>query len=146
MKVEKLGAGAAGPLAELEAAAFEHPWSAASLRAELEKEGSVALAIRGADGSLEAAALFSTVAGEAELLRIATRPTARRRGLGRRLLEDGLARLAAAGIAAVFLEVEEGNQPARELYHALGFEESGRRLAYYRNGAAAVLYRLRAVR
>jgi [ribosomal protein S18]-alanine N-acetyltransferase len=140
MKVERLGTGEAGLLAELESAAFEHPWSAASLRAELDKEGSLALAIRGADGGLEAAALFSTVAGEAELLRIATRPEARRRGHGRRLLEDGLARLAAAGIAAVFLEVAESNAPARSLYRAMRFEENGRRPAYYRDGTAAVLY------
>lgn len=140
MIVEELGPGDAGLLAELESAAFEHPWSEAALAAEAQKAGSLALAIRAAEGRLEAAALFSTVADEAELLRIATRPASRRRGHGRLLLEAGLDRLAAAGIAAVFLEVAESNAPARALYRAMGFEEKGRRPAYYRDGSAAILY------
>ena len=130
----------AAQLAELEAAAFDFPWSEADLAAELAKPGAFALGHR-ADGRLEAAALFSTVLDEAELLRIATRPEARRRGHGRALLAEGLGRLAAAGIRSVHLEVEEGNLPARLLYAELGFEEIGRRPAYYRSGAAAVLYR-----
>lgn len=140
MKLEELGPEHAALLAELESAAFEHAWSVAAVAAELAKEGSLALAIRSPGGRLEAAALFSTVADEAELLRVATRPDARRRGHGRRLLEAGLVRLAATGVGAVFLEVAEGNLAARSLYQALGFEERGRRPAYYRDGAAAVIY------
>jgi ribosomal-protein-alanine N-acetyltransferase len=140
MKIEELGPFDAALLAELEAEAFENPWGEAALRSELAKEGSLAIAIRSPDGPLEAAALFATVADEAELLRVATRPDCRRCGHGRRLLEAGFARLAGAGIAAVFLEVAEGNSAARSLYHALGFEEKGRRPAYYRDGAAALIY------
>jgi len=39
---------------------------------------------------------------------------------------------AARGIAAVFLEVRDSNQRARELYASRGFEEVGRRRRYYR--------------
>jgi ribosomal-protein-alanine N-acetyltransferase len=46
----------------------------------------------------------------------------------------------------VFLEVDEGNIPARKLYARAGFRDVGRREAYYsnqrgRNAAALVLRR-----
>lgn len=140
---EELGPGDAAPLAELERAAFDPPWSEQGLAAELAKEGAFALAIRSAAGGAElaAAALFSTVLGEAELLRVATRPAARRRGLAAALLAEAFERLGRAGIATVFLEVDEGNAPARTLYQKLGFAEVGRRPGYYRGGADAILYR-----
>lgn len=142
MKVEKLGKENSLLLAELEKAAFEHPWSQQSLDAELAKEGSLALGLTGPDGQkLAAYVLFGSVLDEAELLRIATHPEARRQGHARILLAEGLDRLQLAGIREVFLEVEEKNQPARQLYEAFGFEQQGRRPAYYPNGAAAILYR-----
>lgn len=142
MKDQKLGKEDSPLLAELEKAAFEHPWSQGSLEAELEKEGSLALGCRGSETpKLEAYVLFSQVLDEAELLRIATHPEARRKGHARMLLAEGLGQLHQAGIREVFLEVEENNQPARQLYEAFGFEPSGRRPAYYPSGAAAILYR-----
>ena len=142
MKTQKLGKEDSLLLAELEKAAFEHPWSQGSLEAELEKEGSLALGHRGSDTpKLEAYVLFSRVLDEAELLRIATHPEARRKGHARILLAEGLGQLHQAGIREVFLEVEENNHPARQLYEAFGFEPSGRRPAYYPSGAAAILYR-----
>lgn len=71
-------------------------------------------------------------AGEAEVLTLAVDPGHRRRGIGRRLLDRHLATLAAAGVGALFLEVEDGNAAARALYAAAGFTEVGRRESYYR--------------
>jgi len=136
----ELGPQDAAALAELESQAFENAWSERDLESELRKPGALALAIK-KQNVLAAAALFSTVLDEAELLRIATRPESRRQGFGKALLETGLTRLAATGILSVYLEVEEGNTAARRLYESLSFEENGRRPAYYKNGAAAVLYR-----
>lgn len=42
----------------------------------------------------------------------------------------------------VWLEVHELNLPALNLYKRLGFRQVGRRLRYYRDGAAAVLLSL----
>lgn len=142
MKAEKLGKEDSLLLAELEKAAFEHPWSQGSLEAELEKEGSLALGCRGSETpKLAAYVLFSRVLDEAELLRIATHPEARRKGHARSLLAEGLDQLHQAGIREVFLEVEENNHPARQLYELFGFDQQGRRPAYYPSGAAAILYR-----
>jgi [ribosomal protein S18]-alanine N-acetyltransferase len=68
---------------------------------------------------------------EWELENVAVRPSARRRGLGRALVER-LLQLAREGSAArIFLEVRESNTPARRLYSQLGFLETGRRSDYY---------------
>ena len=47
------------------------------------------------------------------------------------------------GVEAAFLEVRESNHGARALYRALGFEETQKRRAFYRNPVEdAVLMRL----
>jgi [ribosomal protein S18]-alanine N-acetyltransferase len=71
-------------------------------------------------------------ADEGEILNLAVSPECRGRGVGRDLVEQVLARLGEAGVAAVYLEVRESNAVARRLYHHLGFQEVGRRAGYYR--------------
>jgi ribosomal-protein-alanine N-acetyltransferase len=78
--------------------------------------------------------------GEAELLRIAVAPEARRRGLARRLMEASETFLQGAGIDRLFLEVRTANLPARSLYEALGWRAQRIRKAYYQDGEDAVLY------
>jgi ribosomal-protein-alanine N-acetyltransferase len=53
------------------------------------------------------------------------------------LLELHLRRLAGVGCRAVFLEVDESNEPARRLYRRAGFREIGRRDSYYQRGTHA---------
>lgn len=142
MKPTRLGPADAARFAELEKAAFVHPWNEAQLEAELAKEGVFALGLEDGE-SLAAAILCGTVLDEAELLRIATLPGCRRRGLGERLLAAAFEALRESGSASLFLEVEEGNLPAVRLYQKQGFERVGRRPAYYPSGAAALLYRRR---
>ena len=79
-------------------------------------------------------------AGEAELLRIAVAPGARRQGLARHLLLASEAFLAATGITALFLEVRRANTSARALYEALGWRQQRVRKAYYPDGEDAVIY------
>jgi len=132
----------------LERAAFGEPWSRAQLDSHLAHPLALTLVAddedRTASGSdsppLGYAALL-LVAGEAELLRIATAPAARRRGVARGLLEAALAGLRERGIALCYLEVREDNTPAIVLYDSAGFARVGRRAGYYRDGTAALLYR-----
>ncbi|HEV8231054.1 MAG TPA: GNAT family N-acetyltransferase [Thermoanaerobaculia bacterium] len=64
-------------------------------------------------------------------------PSFRRRGLGRRLLESLLERLAAAGAVRAVLEVDVRNSGAIAFYRELGFGETGRIAGYYGPGRDA---------
>ena len=112
-------------LAAIHAGAFDHPWDAAAL-ADLLSQGGV-FGIAAPDGFI----LCRVVLDEAEILTLAVRPDARRRGLARRLTEAGGAMARSAGAERLFLEVAEDNVAARGLYADAGFVETGRRRAYY---------------
>lgn len=76
-------------------------------------------------------ALARTVAGEGELLLLATRPAMRHRGIGTALLRSVLADSRERGASVLHLEVRAGNEAVR-LYRAEGFEKVGERRGYYR--------------
>lgn len=76
-------------------------------------------------------ALYRGVADEAELLLIAVHPAARRKGIGRLLLDDFVKAAAEDGASSVHLEVREGN-PALAMYRRAGFGLAGRRRKYYK--------------
>ncbi len=113
-------------------ACFDMPWPASSWEAELSRAfATVTLACEGPD--VVAIACDWCVAGQGHLLRLATLPSARGRGVGRALLADVLARARAAACAEVWLEVGARNEAARRLYARAGFVEVARRRGYYRD-------------
>jgi ribosomal-protein-alanine N-acetyltransferase len=76
---------------------------------------------------------------EWEIENVVVLGTARRRGLGTRLLREFLELAGARGAREVFLEVRESNEAARNLYEKRAFVEVGRRTDYYRNPAEDAL-------
>jgi [ribosomal protein S18]-alanine N-acetyltransferase len=62
--------------------------------------------------------------GRAHLGRIIVRPSGRRRGLGRALVQTLLARVEATGLTLVTLNVYRDNAAARMLYSGLGFQRA----------------------
>ena len=127
-------------LVALEEACFDDPWSPAQLAAELRLPGSLVLVAVDAAGGASGYASFRSVAGEAELLRVAAAPGDRRRGVARALLRSGYPRLLATGAEQLHLEVEQSNRPAVRLYESEGFHRIGRRTGYYGPGRDALLY------
>lgn len=85
--------------------------------------------------------ILSNVAGQSEILTVATANSARRQGLAKQLLSGTISELKTGGTQEVFLEVAEDNLGAIALYRALGFQPIGRRPAYYRrpDGRVAAL-------
>jgi len=81
--------------------------------------------------ALRAYCLFSRVLDEAELLRIAVAPQARRQGVAQRLLAQAQSALERDGICRFHLEVRQSNQPAQQLYRALDWQLTGMRAGYY---------------
>src|SRR5262249_30829286 len=82
-----------------------------------------------------------TAVDEAEILSVAVASAHRARGLAGRLLELHMRRLAGLGVRALFLDVDENNEPARKLSRRAGFREVGKREGYYQPGAAALVLR-----
>jgi ribosomal-protein-alanine N-acetyltransferase len=120
----------AAAIAALHAASFNRGWSEEEVERLLLDRHIVAH--RAMIGARPAGFIMSRlVQGEAEILSVAIEPARRRRGVGRRLLDLHLRRLAGLGARVVFLEVDEGNIAARELYRRFGFSEAARREGYY---------------
>jgi ribosomal-protein-alanine N-acetyltransferase len=107
------------------AMAPDRGWSAAEFGALLDSAHVFA------PGDARAFALGRAVAGEAELLMLATDPLHRRQGLARACLAAFEEEARARGATTAFLEVAEDNAAARALYAAAGWIERGRRPAYY---------------
>jgi [ribosomal protein S18]-alanine N-acetyltransferase len=78
-------------------------------------------------------ALARIVSDEAELLLLAVRRGAQRRGIGQVLLDRFAESAAAKGARQLHLEVRDGN-PAIRLYRDNGYREVGRRRNYYSGG------------
>ena len=112
-------------LARIHAEAFGSPWTAEAFADLLGQAG--VLVLGDADGFI----LIRVVMDEAEILTLAVRPSARRRGLGAALTRAGAAAAASLGAERLFLEVAEDNDAARSLYEGRGFQVIGRRSGYY---------------
>lgn len=121
----KTGAPDMNRLAAIHAEAFATPWSEAELDALAAQLG--VLVVAEDDGFI----MLRVVLDEAEILTLAVRPAARRRGVGARLTGRGALEAARAGARRIFLEVAEDNSAALALYARAGFVPTGRRKGYY---------------
>jgi [ribosomal protein S18]-alanine N-acetyltransferase len=135
--IRPIGPAAATDCARLHAASFAHPWSVAEFESLLAAANAIGDGALSGRSRLIGFALSRRAAGEAEVLSIAVAKPERGKGIGRVLMNTHLARLAAAGVTSVFLEVEPGNASAIALYEGLGFEMVGERRGYYRKPGAA---------
>lgn len=141
---------------ERECATAAH-WTEQQYRQALDREGSarlllVAEASRLPSSRSEVKSVAPTdmlgfliarhLAPEWELENIVVAPAARRRGLGRGLLNALLSAARETNSDSVFLEVRESNAAARTLYEKAGFGQTGCRKSYYSNPREdAILYR-----
>lgn len=83
------------------------------------------------DGEDAGFALAREVAGDAELLLLATRQTAQRLGVGAALVRAVIAEARSRGAERLHLEVRAGNVAVR-LYRSEGFDKVGERKDYYK--------------
>jgi len=113
------------PLATIHAECFADAWSLQSLGALLSADNTIGLGLD--DGFI----LIRSAGSEAEILTLAVRSAARRRGLGAELITAGAQEAANRGAQAMFLEVGENNKAAQMLYSRMGFATVGRRKGYY---------------
>lgn len=73
----------------------------------------------------------STTTVESDIYMVVVDEDYKRQGIGQQLFQELIAYCTEEGLETIFLEVRESNLPAFNLYKSLGFEEIGRRRAYY---------------
>jgi len=120
----------AAVVAAIHAESFDNPWSTEELAKLMAMPGASTLLALEGDEPL-GFVLLRRAADEAEIISIGTRPFARRRGIAAKLIAQAAARLAALGVASLFIEAAGSNEAALALYAACGFIEAGRRRDYY---------------
>lgn len=139
-QIKKLTSGDASVTAAMEKKIFGTPWSETLVldtieKAEGEASSKLAYGAFGAwiDGALAGYLFSMSVAGEGELHRIAVDENYRKMGIAGKLMERFFSWLQECSADTAFLEVRAGNRAAVSLYKKYGFEEEGRRKAYYHN-------------
>jgi len=110
--------------------AFGEAWTASQCSGILILPG-VWMTLADLGGAPAGFTIARVVSDEAELLLLAVRDEARRRGVGRALLDAFCHDAARRGARRVHLEMREGNAAAA-MYRGAGFEQVGRRPNYYR--------------
>jgi tRNA threonylcarbamoyladenosine biosynthesis protein TsaB len=138
VRLRLAGAEEADALSALHGRCFDEPWSADFIARVIGRENSFALVAIDPEERPMGFAFVRQTADEAELLSIGVVASARRSGIGARLLAGVTDRVRSAGAACLFLEVAEDNIAARTLYARTGYAQTGRRKDYYDRGTERV--------
>jgi len=133
----------AAVMAAIHATCFARAWDETAMGQFIAGPGTLCLIASLADNPEATGLLVARkAADEAEILTFGVAPACRRMGLGRALLRTAIATLRASGTRRLFLEVEEGNAAALQLYRSLGAIPVGQRPGYYEHGADAAIFSL----
>lgn len=114
----------------IERASFSQPWSRDMFWVEVSENPCSRFFVAETAGGVVGYVGGWVVVDEMQVISLAVRPDARRRGLASRLLER-LFTSAGEGLARASLEVRRSNQAAIAMYGRFGFREAGVRIGYY---------------
>lgn len=117
-------------------------WRSARVLKNILAEDVLAVVARDESGGLLGFAFMHYGQRHAHLMLLAVSPRARRKGVGRRLVEWHLKCCRTAGLSEVILEVRATNHGGRTFYERLGFRELERVPRYYDGMEDAVRLRL----
>ena len=136
--IDDAGRADAAAMAEIHERSFTRSWSEEDISAMLTDDQSIGglVARRGSKDKARVAGfvLVRSAGDDAEILTVAVDPASRRRGFGRKLIEEAARRAYRDRAGSLFLDVDEGNRAAVSLYRGLGFETVGQRSRYYQGG------------
>lgn len=123
---------------EIDRLSFTLPWPERSFHYEVEKNEAARAWVAESQTSDESPVIVGMIVGwlivdEIHIATIATDPSCRKLGIGRRLMVHLLREAHSEGARKSFLEVRRGNESAREMYQKLGYQEDGVRLHYYKD-------------
>lgn len=117
-------------VAAMEETDSQTPWSETALLTYFMRDDTILMVAedRGVPAAFAGLLLLTP---ESEVLDITVSHENRRCGCGTALLRSLLDEARRRGITITYLEVRDGNLPAKGLYEKLGFEPYGRRANYY---------------
>jgi ribosomal-protein-alanine N-acetyltransferase len=123
--------------ADIHAISFSRSWSDGALHELLMSKGMTGLVAAQGGGSsspkILGFILYRAIANECEVISIATAGAQRRRGVAKALMDEMIRRCLTDRMNEIFLEVDETNLPAINLYRKFGFMQVGKRRAYYKS-------------
>ena len=117
-------------MAEIEKLCFSEPWSEETIKDELDTPLSRYFVCQNGDrvlGYIGTRILLD----QCDITNIAVHPDVRRGGIATLLLKELIETVRPMGVEVLYLEVREGNTPARAFYEKSGFVSVGRRKNYY---------------
>lgn len=115
----------------IEQQASPHPWRESQFLESVSKHHCLVLTL---EAEIIGYAVYTIVAGEAEILNIAIHPSDQGKGYGRQLL-DHLMTIVSEQAERCFLEVRASNHSAIHLYQDVGFVEICLRRNYYQTSS-----------
>ena len=122
----------AAAIYEIENEISRHPWTEDQIREEIEfSQAYTCVAETG--GRIAGFATMQNAAEFAHINELGVLSSQRRRGLGRRIMEDLIREAEERGCDTVSLEVRRSNDPALSLYRSFGFRQEGVRRDFYRD-------------
>lgn len=132
MEVKKVTKSDLKQIEELEQEIFPDPWSLKSLTDSQEKENALFICTKD-EKKIVGYMIIYFAADEAEIIRVAVKKEARRKGIGQRMLLGVEDYCEKKKIRKLYLEVRESNFAALSFYLDGGFINSGLRKDYYSN-------------
>ena len=138
MIVRKMAEADIASVVGVDSAAFSDAWKEDSFREEIEKDYSHYFVCE-CDGEVAGYAGIWCIYETAELIRIATAPKFRKKGIANMLMQEILSCAKDCGCERMMLEVRKSNTPAQALYKKFGFDEINVRKGYYNGEDALIL-------
>jgi [ribosomal protein S18]-alanine N-acetyltransferase len=115
----------------IERASFSMPWSRGAFLYELQQNRVARCWVMREGTALVGYICLWEIGDEIHITNVAVAPAARRRGIGRLLLQGVLDYALGHQVSLVVLEVRPSNAEALALYESAGFQTVGRRRGYY---------------
>ena len=112
---------------------YDNFWSYQTLEDELNSQNSIYFVIKNSQDNILGFAGIKIILDEAELMNIVIKKESRNCGTGYKLLQAIIQKAQQLKLKTIFLEVNEQNAPAINLYKKLNFKQIGIRKNYYGN-------------